>query len=82
MNFILWLVIGGVIGWLASIVMKTNAQMGIVANVLVGCVGAWLGGWLAGQLGIMTTTGLGNYLIAILGAVILIAVLRAVGVFK
>ena len=82
MNLIITLVIGGIIGWLASIVMKTNAQMGIAANVIVGCVGAWLGGWLAGQLGIMTTTGLGSYLIAILGAVILIAVLRAVGLFK
>ena len=52
MGFIVWLVIGGVIGWLASIIMKTNAQMGIVANIIVGCVGAWLGGWLAGLLGI------------------------------
>ena len=81
MSFILWLVIGGLIGWLASIVMKTNAQMGIVANVIVGCVGAWLGGWLAGQLGI-ATAGLMSYVVAVFGAIILIAVLRAVGLFK
>lgn len=81
MNFILWLVIGGVIGWLASIVMKTNAQMGIVANVIVGCVGAWLGGWLAGQLGI-ATAGVMTYVVAVIGAIILIAVLRALGLFK
>ncbi|MBE3112441.1 MAG: GlsB/YeaQ/YmgE family stress response membrane protein [Acidobacteria bacterium] len=81
MDFILWLVIGGVIGWLASIIMKTNAQMGIIANVIVGCVGAWLGGWLAGRLGI-ATTGLMTYVVAIFGAVILIAVLRALGLFK
>ena len=81
MGFIVWLVIGGVIGWLASIVMKTNAQMGMVANVIVGCAGAWLGGWLAGQLGI-ATAGLMTYVVAILGAIILIAVLRAVGIFR
>ena len=52
MNLIISLVIGGIIGWLASIVMKTNAQMGIIANVLVGIVGGALGHWLAGMLGI------------------------------
>jgi uncharacterized membrane protein YeaQ/YmgE (transglycosylase-associated protein family) len=49
MNLIIWLVIGGVIGWLASIVMKTNAQQGIVLNVVVGIIGAVLGGWLMGR---------------------------------
>lgn len=81
MDFIIFLVIGGVIGWLASIVMKTNAQMGILANVIVGCVGAWLGGWLAGQLGIVTA-GLMNYVVAIFGAIVLIAVLRVAGLFR
>ena len=54
MNLIISIIIGGVIGWLASIVMKTNAQMGIIANVLVGIVGGALGHWLAGQLGTVT----------------------------
>ena len=81
MGFILWIIIGGVIGWLASIIMKTNAQMGILANVIVGIVGAWLGSWLAGLLGI-AATGLGTYIVAVIGAVILIALLRAIGVFK
>ena len=81
MDVIIWLVIGGVIGWLASIVMKTNAQMGIVANVIVGIVGAALGGWLANALGIGGGRVM-SYLIAIAGAAILIAILRAVGVFK
>ena len=81
MGFIIWIIIGGVIGWLASIVMKTNAQMGMIANVVVGCVGAWLGGWLAGVLGI-ATAGLMTYVVAVVGAIILIAVLRAIGVFK
>jgi uncharacterized membrane protein YeaQ/YmgE (transglycosylase-associated protein family) len=81
MGFILWLVIGGVIGWLASIIMKTKAQMGMVANIIVGCVGAWLGGWLGAQLGI-ATAGLMGYVLAVVGAIILIGLLRAVGVFK
>ena len=71
MDLIVWLVIGGLIGWLASILMKTGAQMGLIANVIVGIVGAALGGWIAGVLGI----GGGrvfSYIIAVLGAAILI----------
>ena len=81
MDLIVWLVIGGVIGWLASILMKTNAQMGIVANVIVGIIGAALGGWLAGVLGIAGGRVM-SYVIAVAGAAILIAILRALGVFK
>ena len=81
MDTIIWLVIGGVIGWLASILMKTNAQMGLIANVLVGIIGAALGGWLAGTLGI-ATAGAMTYVVAVVGAVVLIAILRALGVFK
>ena len=51
MGLIVTLIIGGIIGWLASIVMKTNAQMGLIANVLVGVVGASIGSWLGAQLG-------------------------------
>lgn len=50
MNFILWIVIGGVIGWLASLVMRTDAQQGMLLNVIVGIVGALLGGWLLAPL--------------------------------
>jgi uncharacterized membrane protein YeaQ/YmgE (transglycosylase-associated protein family) len=81
MNLIIQLIIGGIIGWLASMVMKTNAQMGMIANVVVGIVGAGLGGWMAGQLGIGGTPLMG-WVMAVVGAAILIAVLRALGVFK
>ena len=50
MNFIIWIVIGGLIGWAASIVMKTDAQQGVVLNVVVGIVGALVGGWLLSPL--------------------------------
>jgi uncharacterized membrane protein YeaQ/YmgE (transglycosylase-associated protein family) len=81
MNLIISIIIGGIIGWLASIVMKTNAQMGIIANVLVGIVGAALGHWLAGQLGI-SAGGIGGWLVSLAGAIVLIAILRAIGMFK
>jgi uncharacterized membrane protein YeaQ/YmgE (transglycosylase-associated protein family) len=81
MNLIISIIIGGIIGWLASIVMKTNAQMGIIANILVGIVGGALGHWLAGQLGI-TAGGIGGWLVSLAGAIVLIAILRAIGVFK
>ena len=81
MDLIIWLVIGGVIGWLASILMKASAQMGILANVIVGIVGAALGGWLAGVLGI-TGGRVMSYVVAVVGAALLIAILRAIGVFK
>ena len=81
MNWIILLVVGGVIGWLASLVMKTNAQMGLIANIVVGIAGSMLGGWLAPRLGI-APAGAGVYLVAIGGAVLLILVLKLLGVFK
>ena len=82
MGWIVTIVIGGIIGWLASIVMKTNAQMGLIANVLVGVVGSVLGSWLAGQLGVPATSAVVGYVISIVGAVILIAILKLLGIFK
>jgi len=82
MNWIITLIIGGIVGWLASIVMKTNAQMGWIANVLVGIVGSLLGFWIAGLLHISTTDGILRFVIAVAGAAVLIFILRALGVFK
>jgi len=82
MNWIIILVIGGIVGWLASIVMKTNAQMGWIANVLVGVVGSALGFWIAGALGIAPAGGILRFVVAVVGAVLLIVLLRALGVFR
>jgi uncharacterized membrane protein YeaQ/YmgE (transglycosylase-associated protein family) len=82
MNWIITLVIGGIIGWLASMVMKTNAQMGLLANVIVGIVGSVLGFWIAGLLGIGAGNAVMAYAIAILGAALLIFLLKALGIFK
>ena len=82
MNWIITLIIGGVVGWLASLVMKTNAQMGCIANVLVGVVGSLLGFWLAGLLGMAPAGGIVRFVVALAGAVLLIVILRALGVFR
>ena len=83
MNFIIWLVIGGVIGWLASIMMKTNGQQGIILNVVVGIVGAFLGGWLISPLVGVGTINQNNFslpsvLVSLVGAVILLAIVNLV----
>ena len=80
---IIWtLIVGGVIGWLASLLMKTSAQMGIIANIVVGIIGAALGFWLAGALGIVAVGSVGAWIISIIGAVVLIAILKALNVYK
>jgi uncharacterized membrane protein YeaQ/YmgE (transglycosylase-associated protein family) len=82
MSLIVTLIIGGVIGWLASLVMKTSAQMGIIANIVVGIIGAVLGFWLAGALGIVSVGSVGAWIISIIGAVVLLAILKALNVYK
>ena len=81
MNFIIWIVIGGILGWLASIVMKTDAQQGMILNVVVGVVGALLGGWLLAPLfGTGTINqndfSIGSLLVSFLGAIVLLAVVN------
>ena len=82
MNWIITLVVGGIIGWLASLLMKTNAQMGIIANVIVGIIGSGIGFWLAGVLGLAAYGSIVRWLVAVVGAALLIWILKAVGIFK
>ena len=79
MGLILWLVIGGVIGWLASIVMRTDAQQGILLNVVVGIVGAFLGGLIFSG-GSINNAGLNltSFLVSLLGAIVLLAIVNLV----
>ena len=80
---IIWaLIVGGIVGWLASIVMKTNAQMGMIANILVGIAGSAIGFWAAGMLGLAPTGGIVRFIVAIIGAALLIFILQKLGVFK
>lgn len=82
MDWIISLIIGGIVGWLASIVMKTNAQMGLIANVLVGVVGSSLGYWVAGLVGFVPTGGIMRFVVAIAGASLLIFILGKLGIFR
>ncbi|MES2535477.1 MAG: GlsB/YeaQ/YmgE family stress response membrane protein [Pseudomonadota bacterium] len=81
MNFLIWIVIGGVIGWLASLVMKTDAQQGMILNVVVGIVGALLGGWLLAPLFGTGTINQNDFSVAslfvsFLGALVLLMVVN------
>ena len=81
MNLIIWLIIGGIIGWLASLVMRTDGQQGIILNVIVGIVGAALGGWVISPLvGVGTINqgqfSVGGLLVSLLGAIVLLAIVN------
>ena len=77
MNFVIWLVVGGIIGWIASLIMKTDAQQGLFLNIVVGIVGALLGGWLLSPLVGSGTVNQGDFslmslLVSLAGAIILL----------
>ena len=81
MNFIIWLIVGGIVGWLASIVMGTNGQQGLLLNIVVGIVGAFVAGLvLTPLLGIPTINqnnfSLPGVLVSVVGAIILLAVIN------
>jgi uncharacterized membrane protein YeaQ/YmgE (transglycosylase-associated protein family) len=83
MNFIIWLVVGGLIGWVASMIMRTDAQQGMILNVVVGIVGALLGGWLLSPMLGAGTINSGDFSLAglglsLLGAVILLAIVNLI----
>jgi uncharacterized membrane protein YeaQ/YmgE (transglycosylase-associated protein family) len=81
MNLIIWLVVGGLIGWVASLVMKTDAQQGVILNVVVGIAGALLGGWLLSPLIGAGTVNQGDFsvmgvLVSFGGAIMLLFVVN------
>lgn len=79
-NIIVWIIFGALAGWIASIIMKRDAQMGAAANIIVGIIGAFIGGFLMNTFGAAGVTGFNVYslLVAILGAVVLLFVVGAV----
>ena len=82
MGIIIWLIVGGIIGWIASMIMKTDGQQGIILNVIVGIVGAFLGGWIGGMLGIGGADindcdfSLSGLLLSLVGAIVLLAIVN------
>ncbi len=83
-NFILWLLFGALVGWLASLVMRTDAQQGAILNIVVGIVGAFLGGLIFGALGIGGASinnsdfSLPSLLVSFVGAVVLLGIVNMV----
>jgi uncharacterized membrane protein YeaQ/YmgE (transglycosylase-associated protein family) len=74
MNIIVWIIFGALAGWIASIITGKNRRMGAIANIVVGIVGAFLGGFIMNFFGEEGVTGFNFYsfFVAILGAVVLI----------
>jgi uncharacterized membrane protein YeaQ/YmgE (transglycosylase-associated protein family) len=79
MGLIIWLVIGGVVGWLASLIMRTDAQQGILLNIVVGIVGAFIGGLIfSGGTINQAPLDLSSILVSLVGAIILLAIVNLV----
>lgn len=81
MNLIIWLIVGGVLGWLASILMRTNGQQGIILNVVVGIIGAMIAGWVISPMVGVGTINQNNFsvpalMVSFVGAVVLLAVVN------
>ena len=79
LNFIIWLIVGGLVGWVASILMHTNAQQGILLNVIVGIVGAFIAGYVLTPYFGISTINQNNFslpalLVSVVGAIILLVV--------
>ncbi|ADV28673.1 Transglycosylase-associated protein [Pseudoxanthomonas suwonensis 11-1] len=75
MGIIIWLIVGGIVGWLASLIMRRDAQQGILLNIIVGIIGAVLAGWIFGG-GINEAITIRTFLFSLIGAVILLAIVN------
>ncbi|MBI5950422.1 MAG: GlsB/YeaQ/YmgE family stress response membrane protein [Chloroflexi bacterium] len=79
MNFLIWIIVGAVIGWVASLIMRTNSRQGLIADIIVGIVGAFIGGYFLSPIFNVSTINEGNFsipalLVSLGGAVILLAI--------
>lgn len=81
MSLLIYIIFGGLVGWIASMLMGTDGQQGIILNIVVGIVGSMLGTWIFGLLGIgggVSGFNLSSFVVALVGAVVLIAILKAI----
>ncbi len=79
MSIIAWIIVGGIAGWLASMVMQTNSRQGCLMDIIIGVIGAFIGGFVMSQLGVdrdVNGINIGSILVAFVGAVILLGVLK------
>ena len=78
MGIIVWLIVGGIVGWLASLVMRTDAQQGIILNIIVGIVGAFIAGLIFGGGSINNGVTVESFLYSLVGAIILLAIVNLI----
>jgi len=84
MNILLWIIFGGIAGWIASLFVGSDAQYGLIGNVVVGIIGAFIGGWIADKVGVGAAEGaerptsIMSFLWAVVGAVILLIILNLI----
>jgi len=81
MNFIIWIIVGGILGWIASLIMRTDAQQGVGLNIVVGIIGALVAGFLLTPLFGIATINQSNFslpslVVSLLGAIILLAIVN------
>ena len=77
MDIIIMIVLGGLAGWLASVLFKGSGS-GLIVNIIVGIIGSVIGGWVFGFLGLAPQSAFGSFITAVVGAIILLAIVRAV----
>jgi uncharacterized membrane protein YeaQ/YmgE (transglycosylase-associated protein family) len=77
MGFVVWIIGGIIAGWLTGLIMKGKG-FGLIGDLVVGLVGGLLGGWLAGLVGLAPTNWIGQIIVAVIGGVILVAIIRAI----
>ena len=80
MGILLWIIFGGLVGWIASMIMKTDSQQGLLLNIVVGIIGAIVGGWIMTSLGTAGVSGFNLYSfgVAIIGAVLFIGLIKLI----
>ena len=80
LDFIGWIVLGGLAGWLASMIAGTNARQGLLGNIIAGIIGGVVGGWVFGLFGSAGVTGFNpwSFFVALVGAVIVLFIWKAI----
>lgn len=82
MNFILWIIFGGLAGWVASLLVGADARIGVIGNITIGIVGAFVSGWIADRMGAGGAAGaerpssLRNFIVAVIGAVVILLLIN------
>lgn len=84
MNILLWIIFGGIAGWIATLIVGADAAYGVVGNIIVGIIGAFLGGWVADRMGMGGAPGVDrpttvrSFVAAVIGAIVLLLLLNLI----